>query len=142
MKVYGAYYAPSRYVHDTQVFSEKFQTLMKINRYTPCILGDRETTYSSVFFHLLDRFLFPDAEKGCILRQPVLHKDRYGHSNKPDGYTAKLKSGVSSTPILVSDLRRLTLKRHFLRALDIFNRFQLYPNSMTQCSLCHLHQQN
>ena len=115
MKVYDAYYVPPRC--DTQVFSEKFQTLIKINR---CILSEQETTYSTVFFHFFNRFLFPDAEKGCIFHQPVLHKDRHGHSNKPDGYIAKLKSGVPSIPILVTDFKKTDFKKALSESLGYF----------------------
>ena len=36
----------------------------------------------------------------------MLHKDRHGHNSKPDGYVAKLKSGVPSTSILVSNFKK------------------------------------
>ena len=106
MKVYDAFHDVSPPSNDAQVFSKEFKTLMEVDEYIPHILGGQEGTYSSAFFRLLDRFLFPKKEKGCVLHQPVLHKDKHGHSNKPDGYSAKLNSGMLSTPILVLDFKK------------------------------------
>ena len=58
------------------------------------------------FFRLLDGFLVQEKDKVCVLHQPVLHTDKPGHNNKPDGYVTKLNNGVPSMPILVSDFKK------------------------------------
>ena len=50
------------------------------------VLGEEEYVYSAMFFHALNRFLFPEEPTGCVLHQPFLiTKDR------PDGYIATSK---------------------------------------------------
>ena len=88
-----------------QQFSERFVSLMKVYQYQPKVLDSLEYTYSSVFSQALDRFLFEDVGEGCVLHQPVLVEDS-NHSNRPDSYIARLKGGVPSSPILVSDFKQ------------------------------------
>ena len=45
-------------------------------------------------------------ENGCVLHQPVLCKDKHGHSNKPDGYIVKYTNDIPSIPILVSGFKK------------------------------------
>ena len=104
MEIYNIYHkSPS---DNAQKFCNRFQALMNVNKYKPCILGDLESSYSSVFYHALDKFLFPTKENGCILHQPVLCKDKHGHSNKPDGYIVKYTNDIPSIPILVSGFKK------------------------------------
>ena len=121
MKVYDAFHV-SPPNNDAREFSKEFRILMEVDKYIPYILGGQEGSYSSVFFRLLDRFLFPEKEKGCVLHQPVLRKDKYGHSNKPDGYSAKLDGGVPSTPILVLGFKESYTEYHkaFSESLGYF----------------------
>jgi len=87
-------------------FSKLFKKLMKVEEYKSEVLGNLEYTYSSVFSRALDRFLFPDMKKGCVLHQPVLAKDLQNHSNRPDAYIACLSDDLPSSPILVSDFKK------------------------------------
>ena len=69
---------------DAEQFSERFVSLMNIDRYKPQVLDRLELTYSAVFSQALDRLLFErDAGEGCVLYHPILFKDR-SHSNRPD----------------------------------------------------------
>jgi len=79
---------------------------MKIDEYKSKILSAWELSYSSVFFQTLDRFLFSSGEKMCVLREPILAKDLDGHHNIPNGYVARLKEGLPSSRILVSDFKK------------------------------------
>jgi len=103
LSVYDSYCKPPS--GEAECFAKRFKSLMKINKYK--ILSDYELSYSSVFFQALDRFLFPSGkEKMCVLHEPVLANTN-GHHNKPDGYIACLKEGCPSSPILVSDFKKI-----------------------------------
>ena len=86
---------------DAAEFANKFHRIMEVKNYTPKVLNDFEIVYTSVFFRALDRFLFKDANDGCVLHQPCLQM-----SSKPDGYVATLTNHQPSYPILVSDFKR------------------------------------
>ena len=84
-------------------FAQRYNRLMSFGDYQPAILQGYELSASAVFFQALDRFLFADDDqKGCILHQAVLGDNR---KNRPDGYMAKLRDGLPSTPVLVSDFK-------------------------------------
>ena len=80
---------------DAAEFANKFHRIMGVKNYTPKVLNDVEIVYTSVFFRALDRFLFKDANDGCVLHQPCLEM-----SSKPDGYVATLTNHQPSSLIL------------------------------------------
>ena len=43
--------------------------IIKVDEYQPKVFGTDEMSYTSIFFHSLDRYLFPD---GCVIHQPVI----------------------------------------------------------------------
>ena len=62
-----------------------------------------ELTYSSMLGRELDRYLFENKKRGCVLHQPVLAGRQ---NNRPDGYVAKLEDSKPSKPWLVYDFKK------------------------------------
>ena len=62
-----------------------------------------ELTYSSMLGRELDRYLFENKKRGCVLHQPVLAGRK---KNCPDGYVAELTDSKPSKPWLVYDFEK------------------------------------
>ena len=76
--------------------------IIKVDEYQPKVFGTDEMSYTSIFFHSLDRYLFPDATKGCVIHQPVIAGMK---KNKPDGYCVKLNNSQPVLSLLASDMK-------------------------------------
>ena len=95
---------------DSVKFVDTLSKLMKLNCHQPKILKEYEASYSAIFFQALDRYLFlNESPKGCVLHQPALLEDKT-HCNVPDGYVVKLRDGLHSHPMLISDYKKSLVK--------------------------------
>ena len=57
-----------------------------------------ERTYASLLCRELDRFLFADADVGCVIHRSALRGEK---QNYPDGYVVQLDESKPSRPWLV-----------------------------------------
>ena len=93
----------------------------------------------------MDRYLFPnESPKGCVLHQPALLEDKT-HCNVPDGHVVKLRDGLHSHPMLISDYKKGIMKLLNGKSLGYFQSviticrkplpLLVKPGSLTELSL-------
>ena len=63
-----------------------------------------ERTYSSILNCELDRYLFQNKERRCVIHQPVLAG---GRKNQPDGYVAQLTNSKPWLDMNVAQIESL-----------------------------------
>ena len=101
---------------EARLFSRE---LTKLLLQKPKVLENHESSYMSIFFQTLDRYLA--GENLRVLHQPVLAKDIHSHKIIPDGCIFKLDDGVlSQYPVLVSDFKTEDYKKAVTESLGYF----------------------
>ena len=98
------------------------QELIKRLHQKPEVLDSHESSYTSMFFQALDRYLVQEGDKTlCVLHQPVFAKDFNDHKNKPDGCIFQSDGGVlSQYPVLVSDFKNEDYEKAVTESLGYF----------------------
>ena len=95
------------------------ESLQKYLRQKPEVLENHESSYTSIFFQALDRYL--GGKNICLLHLPVLTKDIHSHKNILDGCIFQLNDGVlSQYPVLVSDFKTEDYEKAVTESLGYF----------------------